>query len=299
MKITYSKMHLWIKTNSFTIGFTIGLAILTVFYWNEVCMFLTQGQLELKGSECNLFPLLIPCILGTIFYLLTFLIPKVKCKKCKHIMKLKRDTFYFYKCTNCQDIVNSNIKIPGGKEMNKNTKKVPTEPFEINSATSGFLPDKAIHRKGDLYIQEPSYSFIIFFLVMLLCSIMCIFLPLDNKSKYMIAGVVLWGGVCVLIAYIIMKKVSQKIIIDRDNGMIKIIKKGLEQNIPIKEIIGLQILYQVDSSTQYNKSGFQLILVRKSDEGNYERYLLYKHKNQSFVKSLGKQYKDIIGLNII
>ena len=183
--------------------------------------------------------------------------------------------------------------------MKKNTRKIPREPFEIKSAMSGFLPDTAIHKKGNLYIQEASNSFIIFFLIMLVCSVICLFLPLATMPKYLIAGGILWGGFCTLIPLVIMKSVSQKVIIDRDNGIIKIIKQGLEENIPIQELIGLQVVYQNDSATQYNKSGFQLILVRESSEGNYERYFLYKHKNESFVKSLAKQYNDIMGLKII
>jgi hypothetical protein len=134
---------------------------------------------------------------------------------------------------------------------------------------------------------------------MLLLSVTCLFLPISGMGKYLIAGGVFWAGLCTLIPLIIMKTVLKKVMIDRDNGMIKIIKNGIEENIPIQELIGLQIIYQNDTATQYNKSGFQLILVREPSENNYERYCLYKHKNQSFVKYLAKQYKDIIGLKII
>ena len=107
-------MYLWIKRSCFAIGFLLGIAILTIFYWNSVYIFFTQGHIEFKREEFNLYLLLIPCVIGTIFYLLTFLIPKVKCPKCGHTMKLKEGKFYFYKCTNCQYIENSNIKIPEG-----------------------------------------------------------------------------------------------------------------------------------------------------------------------------------------
>ena len=180
-------------------------------------------------------------------------------------------------------------------------KKIPREPLDINYVSTGFLPDVAIHKKGKLYIQEPSHSYIIFCIIMIIISVCFLFSPIQTQPKYIIAGGILWAGLCTLIPYFIIRNKAQKICINKNEGILIITKAGIEKKIPLNDLVGLQIIYHNVPTTndRFNISGYQLILVYHRNSKSYERHYLYKHKSHSFVKSLAKQYENLIGLKII
>jgi hypothetical protein len=180
-------------------------------------------------------------------------------------------------------------------------KRISREPFAVHYVSTGFLPDIAIHQKKGFYVQEPSYSYIIFCMIMALISICFLFLPIETGPKYILSGGILWAGLSTLIPYFIIKSKSQKIIINKKENKLKIITNMFTNEILIDDLVGLQIVYHnvPAKNDRYNTSGFQLILVEKDKNNNYKRYFLYKNKSQSLVKSLAKQYYKLLKIKVI
>ena len=153
-----------------------------------------------------------------------------------------------------------------------NTKlKIPSEPLDINYTSTGFLPDTALHKRGNRIIQECSYSCPVYFTVALVASIMACFLPWNGSAKYILAGGILWSGLCVMIYYIIRIGFCQTVTVNKDKGTLIIKKANSETIIPESEITGLQICYHKlrSANNSQDLSGYQLNLVRQMEGGNY------------------------------
>ena len=170
--------------------------------------------------------------------------------------------------------------------------------------SSGFLPDVGLHRHGDLFHQESSYSHFWFVGFMLVAALVTALLPwhtmadVGGKLKYWIAGFFVFGGICGFVPYFIRNACGQNITIDAKNKTLCITSNDLIERLFWQQIMGLQICRQkVAGNSEMN--GYQLNLVWKDADGTMRRHCLLKHAVRAFVYRLGRRYESLFGFALI
>ncbi|MFA6356243.1 MAG: hypothetical protein WCY23_03945 [Candidatus Omnitrophota bacterium] len=182
---------------------------------------------------------------------------------------------------------------------------IPKEPLNISSNNFGFLPHIGLHKKGTCFVQESSYSLLWFSGFMVAIAITVIFLPWDTmtsfgiKLKYIVAGGLVWSGICGVAPYYVRNIFGQKIIIDPSKRTLTIKQWISEQIISWSDILAFQVCYQSAPWNSETGSGYQLNLVWKDSQGNVQRHCLLKHAFKGFVVALGNKYSSIFHLLLL
>ncbi len=181
---------------------------------------------------------------------------------------------------------------------------LPCEPLDLQTNSRGFLPSIGLHAHGHLYVQESSYSHFGFFAFMLVAAGALALSPWDARSasgawplKYVIAGGMVWAGLCGFAPYWVRNAFGQKIIVDPVKRMWTIRRRSSERVVPWNDVLGLQICRQVVSSTS-KLNGYQLNLVWRDASGKIQRHCLFKHALRAFVRSLGNRYRDLFRVDL-
>jgi hypothetical protein len=105
--------------------------------------------------------------------------------------------------------------------------EIPREPLEISYSNEGFLPHVALHKRGELFFHESSYSAWWMFGILLGTGIISLFI-------YPIAFLFfLFGAVCSLAPFFIRNSFGHTIIIDPEKQTLRIHRTESEELIPM------------------------------------------------------------------
>ena len=181
---------------------------------------------------------------------------------------------------------------------------LPREPLDIQTNSRGFLPPVGLHARGRLYVQESSYSHFGLFAVLLVAAGALAFSTWDAEApcgewplKGLIAGGLVWAGICSVAPYWVRNAFGQKILVDPVKHTWTIRRRSSEQVVPWADILGLQICRQVVPPTS-QLNGYQLNLVWRDVAGAIQRHCLLKHAHRSFVRSLGNRYRTLFRIDL-
>ena len=186
----------------------------------------------------------------------------------------------------------------------ESTAEIPCEALDIHYNSSGFLPDIGLHRRGDLFCQESSYSHFWLLGVMLAGAVVMALLPWHTRAdvggelKYWIAGIFVFGGICGVVPHFIRNACGQNVTIHPKNKTLCITSSDFNGKLSWEQIMGLQLCRQrVLGNSEMN--GYQLNLVWTDARGNVRRHCLLKHSIRGFVFRLGKRYESLFSFKLI
>ena len=197
-------------------------------------------------------------------------------------------------------------RIPGmaSSEQKSVPADLPREPLDIQTNSRGLMPSIGLHARGHLYVQESSYSHFGFGALTLVAAGALALSTWDARSasgawplKYVIAGGLVWAGLCGFAPYWVRNAFGQKIIVDPIKRTWAIRRRSAEQVVSWDDVLGLQICRQVVSSTS-KLNGYQLNLIWRDDSGGIQRHCLFKHALRAFVRSLGNRYRDLFRVDL-
>ena len=181
---------------------------------------------------------------------------------------------------------------------------LPREPLDIQTNNRGFLPPVGLHARGKLYVQESSYSHFGLFAVLLVAAGALVFSTWDAETpceewplKFLIAGGLVWAGICGVGPYWVRNAFGQTILVDPVKRTWTIRRRSSDQVLPWKDVLGLQICRQIASPSS-KLNGYQLNLVWRDASGAIQRHCLLKHALRSFVRSLGNRYRSLFRIDL-
>lgn len=185
-----------------------------------------------------------------------------------------------------------------------NVPEIPRGALNLPYNDGGFLPHVGLHRRGELFYQESSYSHFWLLGVMLAAAIVILLLPwstmagVGGKLKYWIAGICVWGGICGFVPYFIRNAWGQNVTIDPKRQRLSITSNDFCGQISWQQIVGLQICRQkIRGESELN--GYQLNLVWLEANGTVRRHCLLKHAIKGFVVRLGRRYETLFDFKLI
>jgi len=178
----------------------------------------------------------------------------------------------------------------------------------IRHTYTGFVPPIGLHRRGGVFYQESSYSFLWFFGVMIALAIGLAASPLETdanpggKLKYWLAGICVWGGICGLGAFFVRNAFGQTIIINPQNQTLcikrRIKRRITNQTIAWSDVIELQVCEQRIPEDPKD-DGYRLNLVWKDSSGSVHRHCLLGHAIRRYVVALGERYESSFGFRVL
>jgi len=174
----------------------------------------------------------------------------------------------------------------------------------IGHTYTGFLPPIGLHRRGGVFYQESSYSFLWFFGVMLAAATALALSPWDmdanigGKLKYWLAGICVWGAICGLAAFFLRNAFGQTIIINPQNQTLCIKRRKTNQTIAWSDVIGLRVCEQRIPEDSKD-DGYRLNLVWKDSSGSVHQHCLLGHAIRRHVVALGERYESCFGFRFM
>jgi hypothetical protein len=189
------------------------------------------------------------------------------------------------------------------EQMNP-TAEIPREALSVHHNSSGFLPQVGLHRRGDLFRQESSYSHFWLSGVLLACAVVLALLPWHTRAnvggelKYWVAGILVFGCVCSVVPYFIRNAWGQTITIDPKKQTLCITTDDFSRKLTWEQVIGLQICRRkVPRDSEMN--GYQLNLVWRDAEGAVRRHCLLQHSLRGFAVRLARRYESLFAFRLI
>ena len=196
--------------------------------------------------------------------------------------------------------------------------EIPTEPLTVSHTSTGFLPDIALHQRGEKWHHESSYSHFWFFGIMCVLGLVVCFIPWDARTffnfpvRYFVAAGFLWGGICGLLPFYIRNRIGQHIVVDTTAETVTIDQRDTSnvlsaaftdptailtadppaqptRTISFSDVLGIQIT---------GSGPYQANIVYRDGEA-IARHNLVNHGAKSFPKSIANAYCLAGGFQLI
>jgi hypothetical protein len=171
---------------------------------------------------------------------------------------------------------------------------IPHGPIQLGYSLGGFLPQVALHRRGQVFYQQSSYWHVGVAVPFVLAAAVFCFLPLETYPKCVWAGFFLVGGICGALPYFVRNRFGQVIRIDPQRETLSIQDPAGERTIAWSQIVGLQLCRQDNPA-----SSLQLNLIWREASGAIERRCLATHEVRRFIVGLARKYESLLPFKII